>query len=157
MVSLTSGKAGAKVITALIKEVCKKNKYKKYQDSYYRTVLYRLKKDGLIENPMRGIWALTLKGRNVTRVIGTERVPKAPVAREEADTVIIFDIPELQRKKRATVRYELFMRGFFPFQKSVWLGKGPMDKDFIDFLKDMCLLQCVHIFSIAKRGTLWCL
>lgn len=157
LLSLSDGRGGAKIIGALIKEACKKNKYKKYHDEYYRTVLDRLRRDGLVENPTRSIWMITRKGRNVVRktgTIGEERIPKPAVSREEADTVIIFDIPELVRKKRASVRYELFMRGFFPFQKSVWLGKGPLDKEFMDFLKIMGLLRYVHIFSIAKRGTI---
>src|SRR3989344_3395217 len=156
MLSLGDGRGGAKIIGALIKEACRKNKYKEYHDAYYRTVLDRLRRDGLVENPARGIWMITRKGRAVVRKAGTahaERIPKPAALREEADTVIIFDIPELARKKRAAVRYELFMRGFFPFQKSVWLGKGPVDKDFIDFLKSCRLLRYVHIFSIAKRGT----
>ena len=152
MLSLGDGRGGAKIIGALIKAALKKNKQKERSDEYYRTVLARLKRDGLVANPARGIWMLTPKGKDAAGK-GMMRVPRPAVLREEADLVVIFDIPELQRKKRAAVRYELFMRGFFPFQKSVWLGKGPLDKEFMDFLKIMRLLRYVHIFSIAKRGT----
>ena len=153
LLSLSDGRGGAKIISALIKAACKKNKQKEYHDGYYRTVLDRLKRDGLVASPKRGIWMLTPKGRDVASGKNPARVPRPPVSREEADVVVIFDIPELQRKKRAAVRYELFMRGFFAFQKSVWLGKGPLDKEFMDFLKITGLLRYVHIFSIAKRGT----
>lgn len=154
ILSLSDGGGGAKIISSLIKAACKKNKQKEYHDGYYRTVLDRLKRDGLVTSPKRGIWMLTPKGRDAACGTGAMRLPKPRVPREEADVFVIFDIPEIDRKKRAGVRYELFMRGFFPFQKSVWLGKGPLDKDFMDFLKITRLLRYVHIFSIAKRGTI---
>lgn len=154
MISLVDGRGAAKIITALIKDACKKSDQKKYQDEYYRTVLYRLKRDGLVAIPERGIWMITLKGRRAAQVIQAPRTPKPVVSREEADIAVIFDIPETDRKKRSALRYELFMRGFFAFQKSVWLGKGPLDVDFIEFLKTTHLLKYVHIFNIGKRGTL---
>jgi DNA-binding transcriptional regulator PaaX len=154
MLSLVDGKAGAKIITLLIKDACKKKRQDGYHDEYYYTVLHRLKKDGLVANPKRGIWMITSKGRDHARNMQTQRVPKPAVSREDADVAVIFDIPEINRKKRAAVRYELFMRGFFAFQKSVWLGKGPLDIDFISFLKVTRLLRYVHIFTIAKHGTI---
>lgn len=154
IISLSGGRGGAKIISALIKEICKKKKYARHHDEYYYTVLHRLKKDGLLVSPKRGIWMVTPKGRNAVCAIRSERVPKPPVARAEADIAVIFDIPEIERKKRAAVRYELFMRGFFPFQKSVWLGKSPLDSAFVGFLKSSHLLKYVHIFYIGKKGTI---
>ncbi len=154
LISLSGGRGGAKIITALIKNAYKKGRQKEYQDEYYRTVLYRLKRDGLIVSPNRGVWMITQKGRKAAQMMRMPRTPKSVVLQADADVVVIFDIPETDRKKRAAIRYELFMRGFFAFQKSVWLGKGPLDSDFIEFLKISRLLKYVHIFNIAKRGTI---
>ncbi|MDO8582861.1 MAG: hypothetical protein Q7R63_02615 [bacterium] len=154
ILSLSDGRGGAKIIGALIKDACRKKKYEKHHDEYYYTVLHRLKKDGLVANPERGIWAVTPKGRDAAQRMGVERVPKPAVSRADADIAVIFDIPETARGKRALIRYELFMRGFFPFQKSVWLGKGPLDAEFIQFLKNIRLLKYVHVFTIAKKGTI---
>ena len=92
-ISLADGRGGAKIITALIKDACKKNKQKEYQDEYYRTMLYRLQRDGLVVSPVRGIWAITSKGRNAARAMRMPRIPEHVSSGEESVSAVVVEIP----------------------------------------------------------------
>ena len=68
--------------------------------------------------------------------------------------LVIFDIPERERKKRDILRVELIGSDFQMLQKSVWIGRRPLPKDFVAFLDSLDLKNRVHIFSVKDRGTL---
>ena len=69
-------------------------------------------------------------------------------------TIIAFDIPERYRKKRDWLRVSLIAMEFLFLQKSVWFGKGSVDEDFFHALRERELLECIHIFSVSKKGTI---
>ena len=68
--------------------------------------------------------------------------------------LVVFDIPERERKKRDTLRAELIGYGFEGLQRSVWIGHRPLPADFIEFLDSLNLKNKVHIFSVRESGTL---
>lgn len=158
LAAMLNGASGAHMLTKGIKHYYKKNKKKQtvkdIQESYCRTMLYRLSKDGLVMNKNKGSWNITERGKKLIQVIMNRNISKPRASQAESDTIVIFDIPEKESGKRKQLRYELAARGFFALQKSVWLGKEPLDENFIDFLKTREITDCVHIFSINKRGTI---
>ena len=158
LISLSGGAGGARILMPLIKEYYKKHKKNKYaveiRPEYCQTVMHRLVRDGLVNKRPHGGWSINEKGRQFVRFISGKKDPKPPVRKEVADTIVVFDIPEKQENCRRYLRFELAARGFFALQKSVWLGAGPLDMDFLDFLAYRDIERHVHIFSINKRGTL---
>ena len=68
--------------------------------------------------------------------------------------VIVFDIPERDRLKRAWLRSVLKNLGCRMIQQSVWLGKGNLPGAFLDDLDTMRLAEFVEIFEVTKPGTL---
>lgn len=158
LLACVNGCAGAKVITAMIKEVQKKRKSEKFipdiDDGYCKLMLQRMRADGLVENTERGIWGVTERGRQFLDFISKKNEKPVPASRAESDTIVVFDVPEKKRENRAQLRFELAARGFSSLQKSVWIGKGPFDRKFMAFLKSANLAKTVHIFTIEKRGTL---
>lgn len=158
LASCVDGRAGAKIITALVKDIYKKRRADasaaRMDEEYCRTILNRMRADGLVESGERGVWGITKQGKEFIHFIGEKNKKPIPTSRAESDTIVVFDVPEKEREKRAQLRFELAARGFSALQKSVWLGKGPLDKEFIMVLKKVGLLKTVHIFTIAKRGTL---
>ena len=68
--------------------------------------------------------------------------------------LVIFDIPERERKKRDAIRLELIASTFKQLQKSVWIGHHPLPPDFPELLDELRLRGKVHIFTIGKKGTL---
>ena len=67
--------------------------------------------------------------------------------------IVIFDIPERERRKRNQLRRELVYLGFKKLQQSVWIGQTQIPEEFIKELKEKDILPYIHIFSVEKKGT----
>jgi|SRR3989344_2653346 len=124
----------------------------------FANTLSRLKKQGFVSRGKGGQWHITQKGKEKLGVLKAkikfpEHLPKQR-AQSLPDTIIIFDIPEVQRVRRNWLRIELALLGFSMLQKSVWLGAGPLPERFLENIRDLSLMQSIHIFSIKKTGTL---
>ena len=157
-----SGEAGARAIYRAAKKHAKEKRRASdaasggFKESTFRTVLSRLKKQGLVENESRGIWRITAAGK---RHVGTVQEDKAKYENflknhaKRRDTIIIFDVPETRRKLRDYLRAELIALEYKQLQKSVWIGGGPLPEAFMRYLKTAGLMQTVHIFTIQERGT----
>ena len=73
---------------------------------------------------------------------------------EKELNIVIFDVPETQRRKRDWLRGTLVQLGFSKLQQSVWMGKNKLPKEFLQDLETFQILKYVEIFSINKIGTL---
>ena len=119
------------------------------------TILWRLKRQGLISRVganKNAVWHLTSAGK--TQLRQAVRDLKEHVISDGITRLVIFDIPERERKKRTIVRAELIACNFQQLQKSVWIGECPLPEDFIKFLDAMGLAEYVHIFSVREKGTI---
>ena len=128
----------------------------------YRALLSKLKKDGIIEIRKANegkIISLTKRGLAKLHALRKRKKDALPEIRstiEKSNGVLIvaFDIPEKERRKRDWLREALGRFGFRMIQKSVWIGKVKIPKEFLDSLRDLQLIDCVEIFEISKTGTL---
>ena len=68
--------------------------------------------------------------------------------------LVMFDIPEYERKKRTAIRTELVGCNFQQLQKSVWIGSCPLPEDFIALIDELKLKNNIHIFSVREKGTI---
>lgn len=117
-------------------------------------LLSRLKREGLIAKFGKGSharWRLTERGKREVTAI-QKRV--LPPRRDGIGRLVIFDIPESERKKRRSLRIELMAANFVQLQKSVWIGYNPLPEDFLTFLDMLRVRKHVHIFSVRDSGTL---
>ncbi len=69
-------------------------------------------------------------------------------------TIIAFDVPEKERKKRNWIRMSLINMEFSSLQKSLWVAHGSVAEEFIHALRERDMLDYVHIFSVDKKGTI---
>ncbi len=116
-------------------------------------LLSRLKRQGLVVRhgaPGRSSWTISKKG---VVWLKSNPMPEVP-AKDGISRLVIFDIPERERKKRDTVRAELIASHFRKLQKSVWIGENPLPEDFIALVDDLRLKGKLHIFSIRESGTI---
>jgi len=122
----------------------------------FSTVLSRLRKDGLVERSGKtrsALWRLTDAGKQ--HLENKRRVFLDHIKKEDGiGRLVIFDIPEQERKKRDKIRSELVCADFKQLQKSVWIGYCPLPQDFLTLLDDLRLKGKVHIFSIRNEGTI---
>ena len=113
----------------------------------FSTILSRLRREGLVEREGRGPgarWRITASGGEVRTLDGM---------RGSAQYLVVFDIPELERRKRGAIRSELVVAGYVQFQKSVWIGTKPLPERFIELLDQLDLFKRVHIFGVRSQGT----
>lgn len=133
---------------------------KKKQNFY--DLLYRLRKEGLILGCRKDkgcFFKITKKGEKILEAL---RIKKAdalppPEYNSESDNllkIVIFDIPEKERRKRDWLRDVLKNLEFKMLQKSVWAGKIKLPKVFLEDLEKLNLLSFVEIFAISRTGSL---
>lgn len=130
---------------------------------YFQDLIYRLKKEGLIaydkNSENKKIIRLTALGKIAIRKNKLQKLDFLPLRKykQEKDQtikIIIFDIPERERRKRDWLRGTLLSLGFTMLQKSVWVGRSKIPEAFLRDLKTLEMLKYVEIFSIGKTGTL---
>jgi len=127
----------------------------------YRKFMYYLEQDGLLKkkisnNKMRYI--LTKKGKekikNESLKISLPNEKKYKKEKGERHIIVIFDIPEVDKRKRHWLRETLKHLGFIMTQKSVWIGNVKIPKEFISDIFEIGLGKYVDIFEATKIGTL---
>jgi DNA-binding transcriptional regulator PaaX len=64
--------------------------------------------------------------------------------------LVMFDIPEVKKAEREWFRFHLRKFGYEMIQKSVWVGPSPLPKDFLDYVKEIKLRECIKTFKLAK-------
>lgn len=129
------------------------DKYPKANQATVSSLLSRLKREGLVDRRRykgKDAWVLTKRG--IVR-LKDDVIADVP-ASDGISRLVIFDIPERERKKRDAVRAELIGCNFKRLQKSVWIGDNPLPEDFIAFVDELRLKGKLHIFSIREQGTI---
>lgn len=128
----------------------------------YHNILAWLKRDGLIEEKTKNdktVFGLTGRGLRKLSFLRNRRKHSLPdvsynIVESDNFVIIVFDVPEKERRKRAWLRSVLKNMKFKMLQKSVWLGMVKIPKSFIDDLRGLRLADCVEVFEITKTGSL---
>ncbi len=135
---------------------------KSYPESQkFYSLLYHLKKQGLIENKKDGrgsVWHIRHAGTKKLTDIKKRKIFSISSInyREESDTlkIITFDIPAKEGKKRFWLRAVLKKLGFKMLQKSVWLGKKKIPESFLGDLRERGMIDYVHVLAVNKTGSI---
>jgi len=128
----------------------------------FNDLIYRLRKDGLVYEGKKdkgNFLGLTNKGKVILEKIRGEKTRSLPTTKyknedEKTFKIIIFDIPEQEKRKRNWLRSALKNLKFEMLQKSVWAGKAKLPSEFMEDLKSMNLLPYVEIFGVNRSGSL---
>jgi len=131
---------------------------KKERDKKFYNLMHRLQKDGLITKK-KSSWTITKKGKQKLDGLKERKevfIPRKKYLIEEGKelNIIIFDIPEEQRRKRDWLRETLIQLGFSKLQQSVWISKNKLPEELLKDLQTFRMLEYVEIFSITKTGTI---
>lgn len=130
---------------------------------FYNLIHY-LKCDGIISESNRGerkLHTLTEKGRKKLAALLAAKnaavpLPQSQYQKSDTDrfTIIVFDVPEQERKKRDWLRAALGRMGYKMIQRSVLLGRTKIPSEFLDDLRNLHMVDYVEIFEITKTGSL---
>lgn len=126
----------------------KKSARLKLSDASIRVTLHRLRKKGFVENKNR-VWQITKMGRRYLSQIFPSH-SRIPTRKDSKSIVVVFDIPEVNRKKRDWLRRELICLGFEMLQRSVWFGPAPLPAEFVDSLQKLQFLKHVKFFDAKE-------
>lgn len=102
---------------------------------YLKDELWRLKKEKFVKERKIGdrlVLALTDKGKHIAlrqRILQTDKIIK------DRFCVVVFDIPESERKTRDFFRSFLKEAGFTRLQQSVWVSKKDIAEYIIDLVR----------------------
>ncbi len=111
----------------------KKSNRKKPSEISIRQSLWRLRKAGFVEKKGNN-FLFTKKGK----VIADYILKRKEIVDKKWDgkyRLVIFDIPEKNKKIRDWLRQELYFIGYKKLQESVLAGKHPLPADLIDDIK----------------------
>lgn len=128
----------------------------------YYQLLYRLKKDGLVETAGNRD-SLTFRATEIGKqwlekfeAKAHLRAPEYTEKTEQGDrvTIISYDIPERLHLYRDWLRITLRALNLNKMHQSVWIGKTKLPPDFIADIIRFKLEDYIEIFEITKTGTL---
>lgn len=145
----------------------KKHRDREVQKNYrekqrFNDLLYHLSKDNLVTKTNKSgkfLIKLTAKGRKYLsglQSIKSSTLPNNHFRPEDENVlkIVIFDIPETEKRKRAWLRAALKNLEFIMLQKSVWIGRLKLPQEFISAIETLNLSPYVEIFTISKAGSL---
>lgn len=123
-----------------------------------RVFINYLENDGLLQVKPSRVF-LTKKGRLRIEDIKKRQQNSLPAGNYQESSsdrvvLVVFDVPEKEKRKRNWLRAVLKKMGFKMIQKSVWFGRTIIPRDFLTDLKHLKLLDFVEIFEITKTGSL---
>ena len=122
-------------------------KRRKISNNVYNQNMYRLKKRGIIQD-RNNMFCLSDKGKTLYNN-PYRKIRKKPTKTNKV--FIIFDIPEKKKKVREWIRNQIKDWDFEMVQKSVWLGYGPLPKEFLERLKILKVDGGVKIYNLQKK------
>ena len=64
--------------------------------------------------------------------------------------ILSFDIPQSKKKTRDWLRSQIKYWDFKMIHQSLWLGSGPLPKEFNERLRDLGIWENVKIFKVRK-------
>jgi DNA-binding transcriptional regulator PaaX len=126
------------------------SKQKKLNVNSFNQHLYRLRKKGIIRSNERWIY---IEKKNLVQFVNMNNFVIKDIFPNKSEKILIsFDIPEKKKKVRDWLRNQIKYWDFEMIQKSLWLGYGPMPREFNDRLKQLGIYQNVRIFKIKKTS-----
>lgn len=120
------------------------DKIKNISENNFRVTLYRLQKKGLIEKK-NNKFQLSFSGLKFFDKIKSENK-----AWDQKWRIVMFDIPEKFRKERHWLRQALYNFKYKPLQKSVFIGKWPLEEDLYKEIKEREIDKYLNLITVGE-------
>jgi len=122
-----------------------------YSKNTFSNELSRLKRKNYIERNGEFL-QITKKGREYIKRKQNSLSIFHSVFQKSAqkNLIVMFDIPEVKKAEREWFRYHLKKFSYEMIQRSVWVGPSPLPPEFLSYLKEIKLSECVKTFKLAK-------
>ncbi len=133
----------------LMKKMFGFNKKRKLDKTIIRVNISRLEKQGIIRKSENEKFELTADGEEMVAYI-KNRYSILNKKWDKKIRVVVFDIPEKEKRYREWFRTELGLLLFKQLQKSVYFGKYPIQDDLYQDIIKNNFFDNIHIFTINE-------
>jgi len=140
LLSCRSSRIQKKILFKLVQEKRMLNK------QLFNNNLYRLKSKGILNFDYEK--NIIINKSNLKRYTLFSKIVEKPVG--DTKIMVMFDIPEKKRKIRNWLRLHLKLWDFKMIQQSVWLGQGPLPKEFAERLQLFGISKCVKVLKVQS-------
>lgn len=114
-----------------------------------KTILWRLKQKGLISKNKFG-YQLTVSGKKLADSFKEKTNELVKIKWDGKWRMVLFDIPETKKHFRMWLGSQLFNSEYKLLQKSVYIGKFPLEESLMKEIIDRNLYQYVRIITIGE-------
>jgi len=159
LIALTTAKSQQSSIpyrARLLKRERRWDRLERQKKQRFYNLLYKLRKEGLVEvDPLERKLNLTAAGLEKLSKLKLMifRKPNHVPEPDSNVNIVAFDVPEKYKAKRNWLREVIRGLGFKMLQKSVWIGKIKIPKEFLEELGRLKLIDYVEILAITGSGT----
>lgn len=113
-----------------------------------RTIIWRLKQKGLVEQNGRGAkFNLTNSGKEFLNFLSNKNQKKNWDGKWR---IIMFDVPENKKGQRDLLRAKLLREDYLPLQKSVLIGKYPLSQDTVEELINRDIYKYLRMIVVGE-------
>ncbi len=139
--------------TRIFHQILRERTEARYKRASVDSTVSRLIKNKLVEKTSTG-WKLTDKGHLAQQKNRFLDYIQSPFKKDSPkNTLVAFDIPEKNRLKRTWVRNQLKIFNYTMMQRSLWLGPGPLPKEFTKRLNSLKIKEYVKTFEILPKDS----
>ena len=137
---------------AIMKGLSKKNfwdyykELKELKEHSARTILWRLQKKGLVDKN-KNQYFLTKFGSGFIKKFREKNPEKQWDGKWR---IVMFDIPEKMRLERNWLRQQLFNSKYQSLQKSVFIGKYPLEEDIFKEIIRLGLRSYIRLITVGE-------
>jgi len=123
----------------------------KYSKNTFSNEFSRLKRENFIEKDGEYL-RITKKGQEYVkrRQNGLSMFLFSFPKDSPKNLLVMYDIPESKKAKREWFRFHLKKFSYEMIQRSVWVGPSPLPEDFLNYLKEIKLKNCIKTFKLAR-------
>ncbi len=123
----------------------------RFKKESVRSSLSRLDRKGYLNKTEEG-WLLTSSGKTYAeRKFLLSYLPSPFNNKSPSNTIISFDIPGPQRHLRDWLRNQIKIYNYKMIHQSLWLGPGPLPKNFLKKLNQLKIRKNIKIFAVKKK------
>ncbi len=132
-------------------KILKEREFENFKKESIRLGIYRLKKKGFIKCE-NSEFSLTKEGKDFYKNKNPLSYITSPFNKNSKNNLIIsFDIPERDRKIRRWLRNQLKIFNYKMLQQSLWIGPGPLPKEFLKRLDKLQIRKNIKTFNIKTN------
>ena len=125
-------------------------RFKKYTKRSVEMTINRLVRNDIIKKELTGL-VLSKNGKLYVEKKLDSLKHFSPVKNvsSKKDLLVMFDVPTEKKAEREWFRRHLKKFGYEMIQQSVWVGPSPLPKDFLGYLKEIKLQDCIKTFKLC--------